>query len=153
MLTNNESIFNTLTQAIVNPVNCMGVMGAGLALLFKQRYPANYVAYTVACEQGLIKPGLCYTFATGALNPQYIVNFPTKRHWRAKSLLEDIDAGLRHLRFLADVHQWNSIAMPRLGCGLGGLKWDDVRPLVERHFKGAKCQVIVYFGKTSKQYL
>lgn len=150
MLAKKESIFNSPAQAIVNPVNCHGVMGAGLALLFKQRYPANYVAYAAACEDGLLKPGLCYLFAQHPNCPNYIINFPTKRHWRDKSVIEDIDAGLKHLRFLVDVYEIVSLAMPRLGCGLGGLKWDDVRPLIEKHFKGAKCQVTVYFGETSK---
>lgn len=135
----------------------MGVMGAGLAFLFKQHYPDNYEAYVKACKEGLIKPGLCHVFTRKVSpiepHPEYIINFPTKRHWRDKSLIEDIDAGLKHLRFLADTYQFRHMSIPRIGCGLGGLKWDDVRPLIEKHFKGAKTQVIVYFGKQGKQHL
>lgn len=118
-------------EALVNAVNCVGVMGRGIALQFKEAFPANFKAYEAACKRGEVVPGRMFIFATGGLtNPRYIVNFPTKRHWREKSRIEDIDAGLTDL--VAEVTRRNikSIAIPPLGTGLGGLSWTDVRPRI-----------------------
>jgi O-acetyl-ADP-ribose deacetylase (regulator of RNase III) len=121
-------------DALVNPVNCVGVMGKGLAAQFKSAYPANFRAYAAACKRSELAPGRMLVVETGTTKPRWIVNFPTKRHWRDKSLLEDIDAGLAAL--VADVRRLDmtSIAIPPLGCGLGGLDWADVRPRIERAF-------------------
>ena len=122
-------------EALVNTVNCDGFMGKGIALQFKQAWPENFDAYAKACRAKEVRPGQMFIWETGRMvNPRYIVNFPTKRHWREKALIEDIRSGLRTL--VADVQRLGigSIAMPPLGCGNGGLDWRDVRPLIESAF-------------------
>jgi O-acetyl-ADP-ribose deacetylase (regulator of RNase III) len=122
-------------EALVNPVNCVGVMGAGLALQFKRAFPQNFAAYETACAAGQLQPGTMLVHATGALSgPRWIVNFPTKRHWREVSRLEDVEAGLLALADEVKRRGIRSIAVPALGCGLGGLKWEDVRPRIEGAF-------------------
>jgi O-acetyl-ADP-ribose deacetylase (regulator of RNase III) len=119
-------------EALVNTVNCVGVMGRGLALQFKNAWPENFRAYAAACRRGDVQPGRMLVFATGRLaNPNYIINFPTKRHWRDNSRVEDIDAGLSALVDAIRTRCIRSIAVPPLGCGLGGLDWRDVRPRIE----------------------
>jgi len=119
-------------EAIVNTVNCVGVMGRGIALQFKKAFPANFRAYAVACEEGEVQPGRMFVFDTGAFtNPRYVINFPTKRHWKGKSRLEDIDSGLIVLAREVRERGIKSIAVPPLGAGLGGLDWNDVRPRIE----------------------
>ena len=133
-------------EALVNTVNCVGVMGRGIALQFKNAFPANFVAYEAACRRGAVQPGRMFVFETGQLtNPRYIVNFPTKRHWRGKSRIEDIDTGL--VALVEDVRRLGirSIAVPPLGSGLGGLDWRDVRPRIERALAGIDgLRVVVY---------
>jgi len=122
-------------EALVNTVNCVGYMGRGIALQFKRAFPENFAAYAAACKRTDVQPGRMLIVETGQFtNPRYIVNFPTKRHWKGKSRIEDIDAGLAAL--ISDVKrlQIKSIAIPPLGCGLGGLDWADVRPRIERAF-------------------
>jgi O-acetyl-ADP-ribose deacetylase (regulator of RNase III) len=119
-------------EALVNAVNCHGVMGRGIAAQFKQSFPANFTAYQQACKRGEVQPGRMLIFDLGAeRRPRWIVNFPTKRHWRGRSRLEDIESGLAAL--VADLLRLGirSIAIPPLGCGLGGLRWSDVRPRIE----------------------
>ncbi|MEO5726747.1 MAG: macro domain-containing protein [Byssovorax sp.] len=128
-------ILRAEAEALVNTVNCVGVMGRGIALQFKRAFPANFVAYATACKRGEVQPGRMLVVETGQLtSPRFIVNFPTKRHWKGKSRIEDIDAGLDAL--IAEVKRLDirSIAVPPLGCGLGGLDWADVRPRIERAF-------------------
>lgn len=122
-------------EALVNTVNCVGLMGKGIALQFKQAFPANFKAYEAACHAGQVVPGHMFIFDNSRLiNPRYIINFPTKRHWRGKSRLADIRSGLKAL--VADVHRLGirSIAVPPLGCGLGGLDWGKVRPMIGQAF-------------------
>jgi len=122
-------------EALVNTVNTVGYMGKGIALQFKQAFPANFEAYRRACEQGEVKVGEMFISATGTLyNPHYIINFPTKEHWRGKSKLSYIEQGLAAL--IGEVKQRGirSVAVPPLGCGLGGLEWVVVRPLIEEAF-------------------
>jgi O-acetyl-ADP-ribose deacetylase (regulator of RNase III) len=120
-------------EALVNTVNCVGIMGRGVALQVKHAYPDNFKAYEVACKRGDVEPGRMFTFETGRLtNPRLIINFPTKRHWRAGSRMEDIDAGLKALVEEIRARHVHSIAIPPLGSGLGGLRWADVRPRIER---------------------
>lgn len=122
-------------EALVNAVNCVGVMGKGIALQFKQAFPENFRQYKKACDAKEVQPGRMFTVATGQLfNPKYIINFPTKRHWRDKSKIEDIQTGLKAL--VAEVQQLGitSIAIPALGCGNGGLDWLEVKPLIESGF-------------------
>jgi O-acetyl-ADP-ribose deacetylase (regulator of RNase III) len=119
-------------EALVNTVNCVGIMGRGVALQFKTAFPENFKAYEAACSREEVRPGRMFVFTTGHLtNPKYIINFPTKRHWRGKSRIEDIDAGLRAL--VEEIRQRGirSIALPPLGSGLGGLNWRAVRPRIE----------------------
>ena len=118
-------------EALVNTVNCVGVMGRGIALQFKKAFPDNFDAYAAACKQGQIQPGRLFVFETGQISPRYIINFPTKRHWRGKSRMEDIEAGLVALTEEIRVRHIGSIALPPLGCGLGGLDWAAVRPRIE----------------------
>lgn len=115
-------------EAVVNTVNTEGIMGKGVALQFKKAYPDNFEAYRVACEAGEVRPGHMFVFDRESLtNPRYIINFPTKRHWRSKSRMDDIEAGLDAL--VSEVKRLGiqSIALPPLGCGLGGLSWPEVR--------------------------
>lgn len=120
-------------EALVNTVNCVGVMGRGIALQFKNTFPDNFKAYEVACRRGEVQPGRMFVFETGELTwPRYIINFPTKRHWRGKSRIEDIQAGLEDLVNVIRGRNIHSIAIPPLGSGLGGLDWAEVRPLIER---------------------
>lgn len=120
-------------EAIVNTVNCVGVMGRGIALQFKKRFPDNFKAYAVACKRGEVIPGKMFVYASeGFLNPRYIINFPTKRHWRGASTIEDIDSGLIDLARVLKEKNIKSIAVPPLGCGLGGLNWTDVKNSIEK---------------------
>lgn len=120
------------TEALVNTVNSVGVMGRGIALRFKEAFPANFKAYAAACRQGEVQPGWMFVYDTGELtSPRYIINFPTKRHWRGKSRIEDIRSGLEALVAEIRAREIRSVAIPPLGSGLGGLDWAEVRPLIE----------------------
>lgn len=119
-------------EALVNTVNCVGVMGRGIALQFKKALPENFKAYAAACRRGEVEPGRMFVFEMGRMvNPKYVINFPTKRHWRAKSRMDDIDAGLDALVEEIRGRHIRSIAIPPLGSGLGGLDWNEVRPRIE----------------------
>ncbi|MCM8612813.1 macro domain-containing protein [Accumulibacter sp.] len=119
-------------DALVNTVNCVGVMGRGIALQFKEAFPENFSAYAAACRRAEVQPGRMFVFETGQLAPpRYIINFPTKRHWRGKSRIEDIEAGLATLSQVIREKQIRSVAIPPLGSGLGGLDWAQVRPRIE----------------------
>jgi len=122
-------------DALVNTVNCVGFMGKGIALQFKQAWPENFEAYAKACTAGQVRPGQMFIWETGRMiNPKFIINFPTKRDWRGKSRIEDIKSGLRAL--ITDVRKLGirTIAVPPLGCGNGGLDWREVRTLIEAAF-------------------
>jgi O-acetyl-ADP-ribose deacetylase (regulator of RNase III) len=123
-------------EALVNTVNCVGVMGRGIALQFRKAFPENYKYYQAACEKGQVRIGAMLTHDRGTLtNPRYVINFPTKKHWKAKSRLHHIEAGLAAL--VAEVRKLDirSVAVPPLGCGLGGLDWAAVRPLIVEAFR------------------
>ncbi|MSP68518.1 MAG: Appr-1-p processing protein [Alphaproteobacteria bacterium] len=132
--------------ALVNTVNTVGVMGKGIALQFRQAFPANFDAYRRACERGEVVPGRLFAFETGRLdNPKFILNFPTKRHWKTKSRVEDIEAGLADLvRVLRD-RTVASVAVPPLGCGNGGLEWRTVKPLIERYLGAVEGTRVILF--------
>lgn len=120
-------------EALVNTVNCVGVMGKGIALQFRQAFPANFDAYAKACKAAEVQPGRMLVFDTGNMvNPRYIVNFPTKTHWKARSRLEYVAQGLDDLVEVIRERGIRSIAIPPLGCGNGGLDWAVVKPLIER---------------------
>ena len=122
-------IFSEDVEALVNTVNCVGVMGRGVALQFKDAFPENFHAYARRCKSGEMRPGEVFVFETENLgNPRYIVNFPTKRHWRGKSRMEDIESGLMSLVAEIKARGIQSAALPPLGSGLGGLDWHQVRP-------------------------
>ncbi len=109
-------------EALVNTVNCVGVMGKGLALQFKKTYPDNFKEYESACKVGEVKPGSMLIVATNRIiNPKFIINFPTKRHWKDHSRVEDIRSGLAALVADLKTLEIASVAVPPLGCGLGGL--------------------------------
>ena len=133
-------------DALVNPVNCVGAMGKGLALQFRRAYPGNYDAYVAACRAGDVRPGWMFTYETGkAEGPRLIVNFPTKRHWRDSSRIEDIEAGLRGLVWEIATRGIRSVALPAVGCGLGGLEWADVSERIESTLGGLDAvRVVVY---------
>lgn len=115
-------------EALVNTVNCVGIMGRGVALQFKNAFPENYKAYEAACDRGEVQPGKMFVFETGWLtNPKHIINFPTKRHWKGKSRIEDIETGLSALLSEIRKRGIRSIAIPPLGAGLGGLDWQLVK--------------------------
>ncbi len=133
-------------EALVNTVNCVGIMGRGIALQFKNDFPENFKAYVAACKRKEVQPGRMFVFETGTFtNPKFIMNFPTKRHWRGKSRMEDIDSGLKALVEEIRVRGIRSIAIPPLGSGLGGLNWADVRPRIVEALRGLNdLQVIVF---------
>ena len=121
-------ILKTDAEALVNTVNCVGIMGRGIALQFKNAFPENFKAYAAACRRDEVRPGRMFVFETRTItNPKYIINFPTKRHWRGKSWIEDIEVGLIALAHEIRARHIRSIAIPPLGSGLGGLNWRDVR--------------------------
>jgi O-acetyl-ADP-ribose deacetylase (regulator of RNase III) len=148
-----DDILAADVEALVNTVNCVGVMGRGIALQFRKAFPENFKEYQDVCERGELKPGKMLVHEQGELaNPRYIVNFPTKDHWKGKSRLEYIDAGLEAL--IKEVRQRGirSIAIPPLGCGLGGLKWSDVRPRIEHAFETMPdVRVLLYEPKGAPQ--
>jgi O-acetyl-ADP-ribose deacetylase (regulator of RNase III) len=129
------NLLEAQVEALVNTVNTVGVMGKGIALQFKHAYPDNYRAYAKACRENKVRLGSMFTHNLGGLrDPHYIINFPTKRHWRGKSRIEDIKIGLAAL--VEDVKRLGvrSIALPPLGCGNGGLTWQQVYPLIVEAF-------------------
>lgn len=138
-------MFASGAEAIINPVNCVGVMGKGLALAFKQRHPANFRSYKQACAAGELEPGRLLIVETGQVQPRLIINFPTKRHWRAKSRLDDVETGLRTLKSEVQRLSISSLAIPALGAGLGGLDWADVRAAIERELTGLEDVEITVF--------
>ena len=119
-------------EAIVNTVNCVGVMGRGIALQFKKQYPDNFKHYEAACKRGDVVPGKMFVYEVNSFTkPRLIINFPTKRHWRGASHIEDIEKGLVDLVCVIRQYDIKSIALPPLGCGLGGLEWNEVKTHIE----------------------
>ena len=139
-------ILDADAQALVNTVNCVGIMGRGIALQFKKAFPENFKAYKKACDREEVQPGRMFVFETGYLaNPKYIINFPTKRHWRGKSRIEDIEAGLTSLVEEIRKRRIGSVAIPPLGSGLGGLDWREVRSRIEAALSGLGEVHIILF--------
>lgn len=134
-LTHGDLLKQDDVDAIVNTVNCVGVMGKGIALQFKNKWPDNFTRYHAACKAGEVRPGTMHVHDAGAYaQPHFIINFPTKDHWRGNSKLSFIEDGLKDL--IAQVQKLGirSIAIPPLGCGNGGLNWADVKPMIEAAF-------------------
>jgi O-acetyl-ADP-ribose deacetylase (regulator of RNase III) len=125
------NLFDSNAQALVNAVNTVGVMGKGIALQFKKRYPHNYQVYHRAClEEKLTTGQILGVRDQDALGERWIINFPTKEHWRGKSQYEYVAEGLRSLRTFLVKHDIESVAIPALGCGLGGLEWSRVKKMI-----------------------
>ena len=140
-------------QALVNTVNCVGIMGKGIALQFKQAFPENFKAYAQACKAGEVRLGRMFVYPTQSLfNPKWIINFPTKQHWKSKSKLQDVQQGLEDLIGVVKAFDVKSIAVPPLGAGLGGLKWPDVKRLILSAFEAVPdVKVLLYEPKGSPQ--
>ncbi len=123
-------------EALVNTVNTEGVMGKGVALQFKKAFPEMFKAYRAACRKGEVAIGRMHVFESGSLmGPRFIINFPTKKHWREPSKLEYVKTGLVSLADEVRKLNIRSMAIPPLGCGFGGLKWEDVYPLIREAFE------------------
>lgn len=135
-------LFASKAQTLVNTVNCVGVMGKGIALEFKNRFPEMFADYAARCERGEVKLGRPYLFK--ASSDRWILNFPTKDHWRSLSRVEDIETGLEYL--LANYKKWGikSIAVPPLGSGHGGLEWRIVGPILHRYLERLEIPVELY---------
>jgi O-acetyl-ADP-ribose deacetylase (regulator of RNase III) len=142
------NLLNANTEALVNTVNTVGVMGKGIALQFKRAFPDNFRQYEQACRKNELQIGQVFTVFTGDLlnsSPRYIINFPTKRHWKGKSRIEDIQHGLQSLIEEIIRLDIQSIAVPPLGCGNGGLEWSQVKPLIEEAFaKTPNIRVLIF---------
>lgn len=142
-----DDILRADAEALVNTVNCVGVMGRGIALQFKKAFPEQYFKeYKAACDNKELQPGKMLVHDLNRLyNPKFVIDFPTKRHWKGKSRMEDIEIGLKALVEEVADRQILSIAIPPLGCGLGGLQWADVRSKIEEAFKELhEVRVLLY---------
>jgi len=147
------NLLDAPVEALVNTVNEVGVMGKGIALMFREAYPQNYDAYKEASEAGAIQVGRMFvTFNPVLMGPQWIINFPTKRHWRHPSKMEWIREGLQDLIRIIHKHEIRSLALPPLGCGNGGLKWEHVRHEIEKALSALEgIDIIVYEPSSAYQ--
>lgn len=138
-------LLNADAQALVNTVNTVGVMGKGIALQFKTRFPHNYAVYKDACKRGTFTVGQVLVVEDGDLmNRKLIVNFPTKAHWKGNSKYEYVQSGLKALRQAIEDHQIKSIAIPPLGCGNGGLDWPTVKNMILEELKDLPTEIIIF---------
>lgn len=129
------------SQALVNTVNCVGVMGKGIALSFKKTFPDNFKQYRKACEEHRVIVGKM--FVTSESN-HIIINFPTKEHWRNPSKIEWIEEGLNDLIKIIEYFKIKCISLPRLGCSNGGLSWSVVKPIIYEKLKNIQCDIKIY---------
>jgi len=145
-------MFKSNAEALVNSVNCVGVMGKGVALEFKKRFPHMFDQYVHECNTGLIKPGVL-TIYRDLLNSKVVINFPTKKHWKSPTLLSDIETGLDYFSDHYKEWQIQSVAFPPLGCGSGGLSWSDVGPLMYSKLHDLDLVVEIYapFGTPAEE--
>ena len=139
-------------EAIINTVNCVGVMGKGIALQFKQKYPENFRNYAKECKAGNVTTGKMLVYDCGMLseNPRYIINFPTKQHWRNNSKIEYITSGLDDLVNVIEKYQIKSIAIPQLGCGNGGLIWEEVEDIIIDRLSHLNIEVFIFAPEDRK---
>ena len=137
------NIIHANTEAIVNTVNTVGVMGKGIALAFKKAFPQNYKIYRKACENKEFGIGNILVTETGRLSPKLIINFPTKKHWRNKSSIEFVEKGMKELIKTINTQKIKSIAIPPLGCGNGGLQWNVVKSIILEELKAIEGNVEV----------
>lgn len=144
-------LFDSDAQTLVNTVNTVGVMGKGVALEFKKRFPDMYADYVARCQRHEVRLGEPYLYRR--LTPPFVLNFPTKEHWRSVSKLEDIQQGFRYLR--SHFREWGieSLACPPLGCGHGGLEWRVVGPVLYRSLADLAIPVVLYapFGTSHEE--
>lgn len=134
-------ILKTEATAIVNPVNCKGVMGAGLAAAVRKKYPKSYNDYRRACRQGAIKVGAVFVTSEPDM---LLFHLPTKDHWKNQSKMEYVLSGLADLRRKLEALLVSSVAVPALGCGCGGLSWSAVQPVLEDALKDINTDVYIY---------
>ncbi len=138
-------------EALVNTVNTVGIMGKGIALMFKERFPNNFREYATACKAGEVRLGEMFVTENRKLfGPKWIVNFPTKDHWRSRTRLEWIEQGMEDLVRVIEDRRIGSIAVPPLGCGNGGLNWRDVKPVIESALAEVDGLVAIIYEPTEK---
>lgn len=136
------NLFDSPAQTLVNTVNTVGVMGKGIALLFKQRYPEMYHQYRKLCQAGELEVGKLFIYRAA---DKIIVNFPTKKHWRSPSRLEYVEAGLKEFVRHYPEYEISSLSFPQLGCGQGGLNWEqEVQPVMEGYLKDLPTPVYIH---------
>ena len=147
------NLLDAPVEALVNTVNTVGVMGKGIALMFKERFPRNMTAYAQACKQGDVTVGKMFVTETGELlGARWIINFPTKQHWKAASQMQWIEQGLLDLRRVIIDNTIQSIAIPPLGAGNGGLDWHEVKPKIEQALGDlTDVEILVYEPSTQYQ--
>ncbi len=136
------NILDSKAQTLINTVNCVGIMGKGIALEFKKKFPKMFKEYKIKCEKSLVKLGEPYIY--GELFGPQIINFPTKQHWRSISKTSDIKKGLRFLVENIDGWDVKSLAIPPLGCGNGQLDWVEVGPLIYKYLQPLDIPVVMY---------
>jgi O-acetyl-ADP-ribose deacetylase (regulator of RNase III) len=143
-------LFASPAQVIVNPVNCKGHMGKGLALAFKQRYPTMFVTYQHECREGKLRIGQPTLYKAST---PWILNFPTKDHWHDDSKVEYLEAGLQYFVAHYKALEITSIAFPKLGAGLGKLSWGEVGPLMVKYLSEIDIDVSIYITEEDQEYL
>ncbi|MFM4861885.1 MULTISPECIES: type II toxin-antitoxin system antitoxin DNA ADP-ribosyl glycohydrolase DarG [Aeromonas] len=145
------NLLDAPVEALVNTVNTVGVMGKGIALMFKERFPDNMARYAAACKSGQVTTGKMFITETGELlGPRWIINFPTKQHWRSPSQMVWIQEGLQDLRHWLVQHHVKSIAIPPLGAGNGGLPWPEVKQVIEGALGDLDIEILLF--EPSNQY-
>lgn len=143
----NGNMFAYQFDALINPVNCKGVMGKGLALEFKKKYPQNFMAYRKICDEHLLQPGSIYV--THFRPDPIIINFATKDHWKNPSKIEYIQKGMQQIVELLNNHRITSIAIPKIGCGLGGLNWEEVLPIITDKLQDFDINITIFGENTT----
>ena len=140
------NILQADVEALVNTVNTVGIMGKGIALAFKKAFPLNYKLYKEACDNKNFTVGSMFTTKTGQLMPKFIINFPTKEHWKRRSKIDFVKSGMKELVKTIKTNEIKSIAIPPLGCGNGGLNWNEVKPIIVNELQSINksIEVIIY---------
>ena len=147
MIITSGDILESKCEVLVNPVNCMGVSGAGLAMKFRGKFPSAIEQYRKHCKENKVMPGSVLWFRPCERPWIWIACFATKNHWKDKSRLCDIEHGVRALSWDVVFRGVRSVAIPALGCGLGGLQWDDVKPVMINGLSSLTCNVVLYEPK------
>ena len=140
------NILQADVEALVNTVNTVGIMGKGIALAFKKAFPLNYKLYKEACDNKEFTVGSMFTTKTGQLMPKFIINFPTKEHWKRRSKIDFVKSGMKELVKTIKTNEIKSIPIPPLGCGNGGLNWNEVKPIIVNELQSINknIEVIIY---------